>query len=64
MVDRFLELIGKVHKHPFLHLADRGRGERSYVIQELGNFLLDAERHRGEVNDIIFCLRHCDGGFA
>ena len=64
MVDGILELIGKVHKHPFLHLADRGRGERSYVIQELGNLLLDAEGHRGEVIDIIFFLRHRDGGFA
>ena len=64
MVDGILELIGKVHKHPFLHLADRGGGEQSYVIQELGNLLLNAEGHRGEVIDIIFFLRHGDGGSA
>ena len=64
MVDGTLELIGKVHKHPFLHFANRNRGERSYVIQELGNLLLDAEGHRGEVIDIIFFLRHGDGGFV
>ena len=44
----------KVHKHPLLHLANRGRGERLYVIQELGNLLLDAKGHPGEVIDIIF----------
>ena len=54
MVDGTLELIGKVHKHPFLHLTNRSRGERLYVIQELGNLLLDAEGHRGEVIDIFF----------
>ena len=64
MVDGRLELIGKVHEHRFLHLTDPGRGERPYVIQELGDLLLDAEGHRGEVVDIIFFLRHGDGGCA
>ena len=54
MVDGRLELIGKVHKHPFLHLADHGRRERPYVIQELGNLLLDAE-------DDTFVRLHTDG---
>ena len=53
--------MGKVHEHSFLHFADRGGGERPYVIQEMGNLLLDAEGHRGEVFDVIFFLRHGDG---
>ena len=54
MVNGRLELIGKVHEHPFLHLADHGRRERPYVIQKLGDLLLDAEGHCGKVVNIIF----------
>ena len=61
VVHGFPQISFEIQKHPLLHLANRRRIERPYVIEELGNSSFDAEGHRVEVVKEVFVLRRHGG---